>query len=174
MVPERLLWAVDLVAPGANDHVLEVGCGRGVAAAVLGARLGDGGRLLAVDRSEKAIAAAASRCEELVAAGRVVLRRASLADLDPADGPFDAAFAVNVNLFWTGSAATELGLLARLLRPGGRLVVVYDPPAADRHSDLIATLRRNFAAAGGWRVAVHTRDAAGAALLAVVAARRPA
>ena len=173
VIPERLRWGVELVAPRANDHVLEVGCGRGVAAAALGALLGDGGRLLAVDRSATAIAAAAHRCEDLVAAGRVALRQASLAELDPADGAFDAVLAVNVNLFWTGSAATELGVLARLLRPGGRLVVVYDPPTAERHAQLDATLRRNLAAAGGWRVAVHTRAASGSALLAFVATREP-
>jgi hypothetical protein len=103
-----------------------------------------------------------------VAAGRVVLRRASLADLDAADGPFDAALAINVNLFWTGSAATELGLLTGLLRPGGRLVLVYDPPTAGRHAELLAVLRRNVEASGGWRVTAHTREA----LLAVAATRR--
>jgi SAM-dependent methyltransferase len=168
--PERLRWAVELVDPEATDRVLEVGCGRGVAAAALGDRLVDGGRLLAVDRSATAIAAAAGRCEALVAAGRVVLRQASLADLDPADGPFDAVLAVNVNLFWTGDAATELGLLARLVPPRGRLVLVYDPPTADRHAELVATIGRNVAASGGWRVDVRTRGA----LLAFVATREPA
>lgn len=166
-VPERIRWGVGLVGARAADRVLEVGCGRGVAAVALGAALGDGGRLLAVDRSATAVAAAAKRCEQLVAAGRVVLRQASLADLDPADGPFDAVLAINVNLFWTGGAAPELGLLARLLRPGGRLVLVYDPPTADRRAELLAVLRRNLEAAGGWQVAAHTREA----LLAVVATR---
>jgi ubiquinone/menaquinone biosynthesis C-methylase UbiE len=168
MLPERIRWGVELVGARADDRVLEIGCGGGVAAAALGASLGDGGRLLAVDRSATAISAAARRCEQLVAAGRVVLRRASLADLGSADGPFDAVLAINVNLFWTGGAATELGLLARLLRPGGRLVLDYDPPTADRHTELLAVLRRNVEAAGGWQVTAHTREA----LLAVVATRR--
>jgi ubiquinone/menaquinone biosynthesis C-methylase UbiE len=166
VIPARLAWGVDLLGVEPGQRLLEIGCGRGVAAAAIGARLGDEGWLLAVDRSATAVAAAERRCADLVAAGRVRLRQASLAGLEPGLGPFDAALAVNVNLFWTGDAATELGLLARLLRPGGRLVLVYDPPTADRRETLAATLRRNLAAAG-WTVTAHERDADDATLFAV-------
>jgi len=46
-------------------------------------------------------------------------------------GVFDPVLAINVNAFWT-APATSLASLARLLRPGGRAYLVYEPPSASR------------------------------------------
>jgi ubiquinone/menaquinone biosynthesis C-methylase UbiE len=59
-VPERIRWAVRTMAPGPDDHLLEIGCGPGVAVAHVCQRLA-GGQILAIDRSATAIARAARR-----------------------------------------------------------------------------------------------------------------
>jgi SAM-dependent methyltransferase len=136
-VPERIRWAVDVLAPGPDEHLLEIGCGPGVAVALVCERL-TGGRIVAIDRSATAIARATGRNAQHIATGRAVLRTAALERLTPADLPggrtgFDKVFAMNVNLFWTRSPARELDLIRTLLAPGAALYLFYgygSPPGA--------------------------------------------
>jgi cyclopropane fatty-acyl-phospholipid synthase-like methyltransferase len=146
--PERLTWAVELLELSAHSTVLEIGCGRGVAADLVCRRL-DGGRYVGVDRSATATAAASGRCAPHVAAGVADLQVASLADLEATGlGPFDVAFAVNVNLFWLRPASQELATLRDALRPAGRLHLVFDPPDAGRADQLEAALVEHLSQAG--------------------------
>jgi ubiquinone/menaquinone biosynthesis C-methylase UbiE len=143
-VPERVRFAVELLDPWPGERVLEIGCGPGVAAELVCARLGTGS-LLAVDRSEVATGRAARRCAAHLAAGRLELRTCGLDRLDVPAASLDAAFAVDVNLFWTGPATRELGLLHAALRPGGRLLACYGgggPQEPDRITDAVAAALR--------------------------------
>ncbi|MEJ2865148.1 class I SAM-dependent methyltransferase [Actinomycetospora flava] len=141
-VPPRLAAAVDLVDPAPDARVLEVGCGRGVAAALLADRL-PRGHYTGIDRSAAAAAATLARAP----AGTVVTT--ALAAFRPSPGAFDLALAVNVNLFWTGPAHAELAVLATALRPGGVLHLVYgsDGGAAPR-TDVVDRLRDHLVAGG--------------------------
>ncbi|WP_331766646.1 hypothetical protein [Embleya sp. NBC_00896] len=50
-VPERLRWTVRLAGVRPDDQVLEIGCGRGVAIALVCELLGAQGRVVGLDRS---------------------------------------------------------------------------------------------------------------------------
>lgn len=146
--PHRLAWAVEVLDPQPGDHILEIGCGRGVAADLICQRL-ESGKLLAIDRSGTAVAAARARNAAHVEAGKARFEAVSLADLDPvAAGRFDKALAVNVNLFWTRPARVELDLVARLPRPGGRLHLVYELPAGGSATRISTVLNGGLSAAG--------------------------
>jgi SAM-dependent methyltransferase len=128
-IPERIRWAVRVMAPDPGDRLLEIGCGPGVAVSAVCEHLADG-RITAIDRSPTAIRRAAARNAGHVAAGRAVLRTADLESLRPADlpdgqGGFDKVFAMNVNLFWVRAPARELELIRALLKPGGALFLFY-------------------------------------------------
>jgi len=53
-VPDRISWAIELLDVSSADQVLEIGCGPGVAMALVCDRL-SGGRITGIDRSATAI-----------------------------------------------------------------------------------------------------------------------
>src|SRR4051794_21293203 len=129
---ERFVWAVDTLAPDPADHVLEVGCGHGVAVSLVCERL-TSGRITAIDRSSKMIDMAARRNREHIASGRAVLKTAALEQADFGDERFDKVFAFNVAPFWL-APKEALGLVGRHLAPDGAVYIFWD--ARHTQSDL--------------------------------------
>lgn len=140
-VPARISWAVRTVTGLEPSAVLEVGCGRGHALAHLAERL-PSARLVGVDRSEAAVAAARERLR-----GRAELVHAELTAVPALLAParFDVVFAVNVNAFWLEPAAV-LAALRALLAPGGRLALLYEPPSDAQGRRIAPALAANLAA----------------------------
>ena len=60
---------------------------------------------------------------------------------------FDTIFAINVNLFWVQPAGKQWSIVASLLRPGGRLYLLYETPASTKTDQVVhiveAALRRH-------------------------------
>lgn len=148
-VPARIAWAVELLDPRATDRVLEIGCGPGVAASLVVPRLTEGS-MTAIDRSPTAIARAGARNADHVRSGRLTLRQSALADLS-GEQRFDKAFAVNVNVFWTTTAAPECAALRAALVPDGVVHAVYDDGRPDAVDRVAANLtREGFVASVVW------------------------
>jgi ubiquinone/menaquinone biosynthesis C-methylase UbiE len=123
---DRLLSIVDRLELRPDDRVLEIGCGHGVAATFVCERL-QGGRLTAVDRSPKMIAAARRRNAAFVEAGLAEFLVGSLEELDLGERRFDKVFAVRVGLFHREPERAH-ALAARWLAPGGRVSAFFDEP----------------------------------------------
>lgn len=136
MIPDRICWAVETLAVEADDHLLEIGGGPGVAASLVCERL-DRGRLLLIDRSATAIDRTRRRNQEHVASGRLTLQTVDVADFDPGKARYDKVFAVNVNVFWTTPAREELARIRKALEHDGRLFLFYEAPSATRASEAI-------------------------------------
>ncbi|MFF5207205.1 class I SAM-dependent methyltransferase [Streptosporangium sp. NPDC000396] len=136
-VPERLSWAVETLDLVPSDRVLEIGCGRGVAAVLVLDRLKEGS-FTAIDRSDKAVEAAIRRNSENVAARKASFLVAALENAEFADDSFDKIFSVNVNLFWARSSKRELTALRRWLAPGGSLHLFWEPPGAGQAREIAA------------------------------------
>lgn len=123
---ERLLRIVEALDLRPGDRVLEVGCGHGVAATLICERL-DGGRLTAIDRSAKMIAAARRRNARFVEAGTADFIVAALEQVDLGDRVFDKVLAVRVRLFHLDPERAR-ALLHPWLAPGATIHSVYDGP----------------------------------------------
>jgi SAM-dependent methyltransferase len=121
---ERFVWAVDTLALDPADHVLEVGCGHGVAVSLVCERL-TSGRITAIDRSRKMIEMAARRNREHIARGRAVLKTVALEEADLGDERFDKVFAFNVAPFWL-QPKEALGIVRQHLVPDGAVYVFWD------------------------------------------------
>jgi len=133
-VSERFVWAVETLELDPGDSVLEVGCGHGVAVSLVCERLGPRGRITAIDRSQKMIAAAKRRNRVHVESGRAVLEAVALEDVDLGEQRFDRVFAFNVAPFWL-EPKEALDVVREHLAPNGAVYVFWDARRQTR-SDL--------------------------------------
>ena len=123
---ERLRGVVDQLALRPDDRVLEIGCGRGVAATMV-CQLLSTGTLTAIDRSTKMVEAATRRNAAYVASGKAEFLIASLEDMNLGDRRFDLVFAVRVGLFLRDPDRART-LLKPWLAPDARVCSFFDVP----------------------------------------------
>jgi SAM-dependent methyltransferase len=128
---DRLRWAVDRLEVQPRDHVLELGCGHGVAISLICEQL-DGGVVVGVDRSPKMIAAASSRNAAHVTAGRARFITAEIHEAELGDERFDKVLAVRFPPLLRGPAEPTLAVIRDRMAPGGALYVIEHLLARDR------------------------------------------
>jgi SAM-dependent methyltransferase len=109
--------ALEALAEARPRRVLEVGCGQGWASEWMQEELG--AEVVAVDQSERMV--------ELTRQRGVEARIGDVQDLSFEDASFDAALAAWM-LYHVPDLDRGLSELARVLRPGGRLVAVTNAP----------------------------------------------
>jgi SAM-dependent methyltransferase len=141
---ERNIWAVGLLDVQAQDRVLEIGFGPGIAIQEF-ARRATSGLVVGVDHSAVMVQQARKRNAAAVSAGRVDLRLGSADALPAFDAPFDKILAVNSLMFWDDPVA-RLKELHDLLRPGGRLAIAYQPRGPGSTDEVAARTGRQIAA----------------------------
>lgn len=145
-IPDRHLWAAEILAPDPADRILEIGCGHGLLLSLLAERL-TSGTIAAIDRSDKMVAAATARNAHHIASGKVSIRQAELATIDFGDRSFDKILAVNVNLFWL-KPARELAVILQLIHAGGALYLFFEPPSPTQAEPIAARLAAHLEANG--------------------------
>ncbi|PZG21123.1 class I SAM-dependent methyltransferase [Nonomuraea aridisoli] len=117
-----------MVRPRAGDRILDVGCGTGYLTRILSPVAGPAGEVTGLDPSPAMIQYAAARARGNC---RYVLGGAQT--LPFPDGSFDAVTATLVVHHIPADDRPEaLGEMYRVLRPGGRLLVVESRPLAGR------------------------------------------
>ncbi len=115
--------ALDRAAIRPGEQVLEVGFGGGGLIAML--LEAGAGRVTGVDVSEPMVERGRRRFR--AQSDRVSLHLASVEALPVADASIDSAFSLNSLYFWPDLEAA-FAELARVVRPGGRLILCFEPP----------------------------------------------
>lgn len=114
-----------LLAATEGEKVLEIGFGTGAALVRLARAVGVGGKVWGLDLSDGMLEAAKRRLWREGLLGSVELRLGDGARLPFHPAVFDAVFlSFTLELFDTEEIPRVLGECRRVLRPGGRLVVV--------------------------------------------------
>ena len=111
--------AVELLQPGRDERVLDLGFGGGLGLDLL---LDRTNHVVGVDRAADMVAAARAARADAVASGRLTLLEGDVYALPLADDSVDGIVTVNTVYFWPDlpSAFSEL---RRVLAPEGRLVI---------------------------------------------------
>jgi demethylmenaquinone methyltransferase/2-methoxy-6-polyprenyl-1,4-benzoquinol methylase len=113
--------AVDLAEVGPGDRVLDVATGTGDLALELARRVGREGAVVASDFSEEMLSRARAKAAD--AASPVIFEWGNALDLPYAEGEFVAA-TVGFGARNFSDLDRGLGEMARVVRPGGRVVVL--------------------------------------------------
>ena len=115
--------AVEALGVLQGDHILDIGCGPGIALTELAAAA-PSGHVAGVDPSPLMVSVAQGRNKSLIHSGRVSVTEASATALPFPDQTFDKALCVHVIYFWDDLDAC-LREIARVLKPGGRIALLF-------------------------------------------------
>lgn len=105
-----------------GERVLDVGSGPGMLAVEMAAKVGPGGQVCGIDISDSMLTIADARAHALGGVA-IEFRRGDATAIPYADGSFDVAVSTQV-LEYVADIPGALGELRRVLRPGGRLVLL--------------------------------------------------
>ena len=129
-ISQRIRDAVERITIPPGARVLEVGCGHGQAVELVCERLGEGGTMVAIDRSPVMIAATGERNDGPLLSGVLAVRAARIARASLEPGSFDVIFGINVRDMWDDAATART--LRAALAPDGRLWAILQlPPGRD-------------------------------------------
>jgi len=126
-------WGLQHVQIDKNFTILDVGCGGGRTIQKL-ATLATDGKVYGVDYAEGSVATARSKNAELINAGRVKIKQASVSQLPFGDNKFDLVTAIETQYYWS-DLANDMQEVLRVLKQGGTLLIIaesYEKGAHDK------------------------------------------
>ena len=103
----------------AQDHVLDVGSGSGVTAALIAEKVG--ARVTGVDLSPGMVAKARQRAAKLGLADRIKFQVGDVLDLEFDEDTFDVVIFESLLTIMPGDPAAAIREMVRVLKPGGRI-----------------------------------------------------
>ncbi len=112
--------AIETLNPRWGEKILDAGCGTGEVTSKILQKTGGSGEVVGVDLSQDMLSIAR---EKLLWWNRAILIRGNLESISYPDDYFDGVVSVNV-MHYLHSLEQALKEFHRLLRPGGRLVLV--------------------------------------------------
>jgi SAM-dependent methyltransferase len=133
-------WGLGHVSIRERDTILDVGCGGGRTVSKLAAAASKG-TVSGIDYSEESVAAARRFNRKLIDVGRVDIRKASVSHLPFADDGFDLVTAVETHFWWQDIGA-GMRETFRVLKPGGRMLIIAEFYNGGRHAKYADRLSR--------------------------------
>lgn len=163
-------WALGLLDFGADDRVLDIGCGGGATLRRMAKRVKKG-HLTGVDYSEVSVQVSRETNEEDIQNGRMDILEASVEQLPFEDEVFDKIVTVESFYFWP-DPENNLREVRRVLKKGGTFLLVADIYEKEGLSEkVLENIRRYqlynptkerflelFKKAGFTSVVIHTKD----------------
>lgn len=133
-------WGLAHVSIEKPFTILDVGCGGGKTVRRLAERASSG-TVFGVDYSAASAAAARRMNAAAIAAGKVAIHQASVSRLPFAGNAFDLVSAVETHYYWP-EPVDDLREILRVLKPGGRFVLIAETYKGERFDQLLAVPMR--------------------------------
>ena len=117
-------WGLKHVQIEKNFTILDVGCGGGRTIQKLAA-LAPEGMVYGVDYADGSVAASRAKNVDLIEAGRVEIKQASVSQLPFSADQFNLVTAVETQYYWP-DLVKDMQEVLRVLKPGGKLIVIAE------------------------------------------------
>jgi ubiquinone/menaquinone biosynthesis C-methylase UbiE len=133
-------WGLTHVEIHEHDTILDIGCGGGRTLNKL-AHLAARGSVYGVDYAQGSLAASRAYNKELIEQGRVRIEQASVSKLPFPSDHFDLVTAIETQYYWPDLPG-DLREILRVLKPGGRLVIIAESYKSGRFEWMEGPLMR--------------------------------
>jgi ubiquinone/menaquinone biosynthesis C-methylase UbiE len=133
-------WGLSHVRIEEQFTILDVGCGGGKTVSKLAA-MASAGTVQGVDYSEGSVAESRSYNAGVIAAKRVDIVKGSVSQLPFAENTFDLVTAIETQYYWP-NLADDMREILRVLKPGGKLVVIAECYKGSRKDFIAGQLMR--------------------------------
>lgn len=117
-------WGLSHVAIEKHATILDIGCGGGRTVSKL-VEIASEGKVYGVDFSKESVAVAKRTNRQWIDMARVEIREGSVSQLSFSGDTFDLITAVETHFWWPDLPA-DLCELLRVLKPGGKLVIIAE------------------------------------------------
>jgi ubiquinone/menaquinone biosynthesis C-methylase UbiE len=131
-------WALAHLELSKDARVLDVGCGGGRTIEKLA---GIVATVYGIDYAAGSVAASRAHNRRLIAEGKVFIEVAAVSRLPLADNFFDLVTAVETQYYWPDTTS-DMREILRVLKPGGRLMVVAESYRGGRHDWFLGPMMR--------------------------------
>jgi SAM-dependent methyltransferase len=168
-------WTVEKINADGTERILEVGYGPGITLKKIADRLSTG-VIAGIDYSEVMYRMAQKRNYEHCISKKVVLRHGVIDDFSYHMMYFDTIYGNNVHFFWS-DPVKEFEKLRLLLKPGGKLLMVFQPRWAKGDWEIMQMANRcrlQFEQAGFSGVKIELKNGKPVTMICVTGyARKP-
>jgi SAM-dependent methyltransferase len=131
-------WAFTHLDIPEGATAMDVGCGGGRTIDKLAAKAA---QVYGIDYASGSVAASRAHNQRLIAEGRVHVEQASVSRLPFAEGKFDLVTAIETQYYWPNLAG-DMKEILRVLKPGGRLMVVAESYKGARNDVLLGPVMK--------------------------------
>ncbi len=128
-------WAFTHLQIPEGATALDVGCGGGQTITRLAAKAA---RVYGIDYAAGSVAASRSHNKRLIAEGQVQVEQASVSQLPFPNDMFDVVTAIETQYYWPNLEG-DMKEILRVLKPGGRLMVVAENYKGARNDAVLGT-----------------------------------
>jgi ubiquinone/menaquinone biosynthesis C-methylase UbiE len=145
---ELIKWGLNHIKVEHHYLILDIGCGGGYTISNLASKIVNG-KVFGIDYSKLSVKYSQKYCKNHIDDGRVKIEEASVSNLPFPNNKFDLITAVETFYFWPDKT-NDLKEILRVLRPGGRLVLINEMYVDDNQE--IEEKKKNWAEAGDFEV----------------------